>query len=259
MSSPGTVSKRRGASPTPAAPEAPARVRRSDKPQTYSSPAILARRRRILDETRQLIAEQGLANFNMNELCKRAGVAKRTLYNAFQTREQMIAIAIGEYFQDYIDRIPYTAPAGTLQRNIERLISVSRRNVRIRNYIRAIMSIFFSPEVDSDIWRTMQGMATRPTLEWLTNLAAHRQLQPWIDADRLAEDLVRLEYAVVNDWSLGRIPDDELTHHLLISFLTFMAGATRGAPNIEIREAIRQIEEKGVPHVKAVARAPVAK
>jgi AcrR family transcriptional regulator len=232
----------------------PAPPRRAETPQTYSSPAIRARRRRILEETRLLIAEQGLANFNMNELCKRAGVAKRTLYNAFQTREQMIAIAIGEYFQDYIDRIPYTAPPGTLQRNVERLVSVSRRNLKIRNYIRAIMSIFFSPEADTDIWRTMQGMATRPTLEWLSNLAARRQLQPWVEPERLAEDLVRLEYSVVNDWSLGRIADEELTHHLLLSFLTFTAGATRGAANAEIREAISHIKTAGVPPVGAASK-----
>jgi AcrR family transcriptional regulator len=246
---------RPGEAAKPAKPETASRARRSDKPQTYSSPAILARRRRILEETRRLIAEQGLVNFNMNELCKRAGVAKRTLYNAFQTREQMIAIAISEYFQDYVDRIPYTAPPGTLHHNLERLISVSRRNVRIRNYIRAIMSIFFSADANSDIWRTMQGMATRPTLEWLANLAAKRQLQPWVDMHRLAADLVRLEYAVVNDWSLGRIGDEELTPHLLTSFLTVAAGATRGAANAEIREAIQQITEVGVPEVKAVAKA----
>jgi AcrR family transcriptional regulator len=235
---------------------APARAPRAAQPQTYSSPAIRARRRRILEESRRMIAEDGLLNFNMNELCKRAGVAKRTLYNAFQTREQLIAIAISEYFQEYVDRIPYSAPVGTLQNNLERLVSVTQRNVHIRNYIRAIMSIFFSADADSNIWRTMQGMATRPTLEWLANLAARRQLQPWIEPQNLADDLVRLEYGIVNDWSLGRLSDDDLTPHLLLSFLTYMAGATRGAANTEIREAIRHIQEHGVPMVSAVPKTP---
>ena len=37
-----------------------------EKRLTYASPAILARRRRILDETRTLIAEQGIGNFCIN-------------------------------------------------------------------------------------------------------------------------------------------------------------------------------------------------
>ena len=65
-----------------------------DRPQTYSSPAIMERRRRILEETRKIIAEKGIAALSMNEIGQRAGVAKRTLYNAFQTRERMIASAI---------------------------------------------------------------------------------------------------------------------------------------------------------------------
>ena len=60
-----------------------------DRPQTYSSPAIIERRRRILEETRKVIAEQGIAALSMNEIGQRAGVAKRTLYNAFQTRERI--------------------------------------------------------------------------------------------------------------------------------------------------------------------------
>jgi AcrR family transcriptional regulator len=239
---------------SPKAPAPRAKAPRAAQPQTYSSPAIRARRRRILEEGRRMIAEDGLLNFNMNELCKRAGVAKRTLYNAFQTREQLIAVAISEYFQEYVDRIPYSAPLGTLQNNLERLISVTQRNVHIRNYIRAIMSIFFSADAESDIWRTMQGMATRPTLEWLRNLAARRQLQPWIEPQNLADDLVRLEYGIVNDWSLGRLSDEDLTPHLLLSFLTYMAGATRGAANAEIRETIEQIQAKGVPTISAVAK-----
>jgi AcrR family transcriptional regulator len=244
-------------------PEAPAPAdlepaARQGKPSTYSSPAIRERRRRILEETRRMIADEGLANFNMNELCKRAEVAKRTLYNAFQTREQLIASAISEYFEEYVQRIPYSAPEGTLHHNLERLISVSQRNVRIPNYIRAIMSIYFSADSESDIWKSMQAMAVRPTLAWLQQLATRRQLQAGIEPELLANDLVRLEYAVINDWSLGRIPDEELTPHLLTSFLTYVAGATRGAANAEIRETIVRIKEDGVPQVPGVGRARTA-
>ena len=50
-----------------------------EKVLVYSSPAIHARRRRILEETRKLIAERGLIGFSMDEICKRADVSKRTL------------------------------------------------------------------------------------------------------------------------------------------------------------------------------------
>jgi AcrR family transcriptional regulator len=231
---------------------APARLL-GEKPLTYSSPAIIERRRRILEESRKMISEGGLDGFNMGELCKRAGVAKRTLYNAFQTKERIISIAISEYSEEYVERIPFSSPVGTLQRNLERLISVCQRNLKIRNYVSAIMTIYFSREVSPDIWTTMNSMATRPTLQWLERLQAKRQLQPWIDARQLADDVVRYEYATINDWCQGRLQDHELVPRLVMSFLTFMAGATRGAARAEIEAMILQIQENGVPKVPPVS------
>ncbi|WP_210163190.1 TetR/AcrR family transcriptional regulator [Niveispirillum irakense] len=227
-----------------------------EKVLVYSSPAIHARRRRILEETRKLIAERGLIGFSMDEICKRADVSKRTLYNAFQTKERMIAMAIHEYFERYISRLPYSSPAGTLQRNVERMVFVIQRNRQIRNYISAIMSIYFSLDADSDIWTTMHSMAVTPNLQWIEALKARRQLQPWIDAQRLADDVVRFEYAIIYDWCRGHIADDAVIPHLLTTCLTLMSGATRGAARKEIEAVLDDIREGRLPLAATSAGTP---
>lgn len=213
----------------------------------YSSPAIHERRRRILEETRKMIAEHGLAGFSMDEIGKRAGVAKRTLYNAYQTKERMIAIAIHEYFERYLQSIPYTGEIGSMQRNVERMIFVIQRNRQLRNYISAIMSIYFSSEAGSDIWNTMHSMAVDSHLQWINSLRSKRQLQPWVDPQRLADDIVRLEYAIINDWCRGKIEDDEVVYHLVRAFLTTAAGAARGAARKEIEDMLIEFKTSGVP------------
>ncbi len=217
----------------------------SERPQTYASPAIIERRKRILEETRQVIAENGITALNMNDIGRRAGVAKRTLYNAFQTRERMIAAAIQEYFEEYVSRITFTQPAGSLQHNLERMISVVQRNRRIPNYIRAIMALYFSPEVDEDIWLAMHSIATRQNRAWIENLSASKQLQAWVEVDTLVDDLVRLEYAMINDWARGRIPDDAIIVRLICSYLTLMLGAVRGAARKEVEGMLKDIAERG--------------
>lgn len=217
----------------------------NERPQTYASPAIIERRRRILEETRQVIAENGIAALNMNDIGRRAGVAKRTLYNAFQTRERMIAAAIQEYFEEYVSRITFAQPSGTLLHNLERMISVVQRNRRIPNYIRAIMSLYFSPEVDEDIWLAMHSMATRQNRAWIENLAAGKQLQPWVEVDTLVDDLVRLEYAMINDWARGRIGDDAILVRLITSYLTLILGAVRGGARKEVEAMLKDIAERG--------------
>ena len=57
---------------------------------TNSSPAMFDRRRRILCAVRDLIRERGLDGFNIRELCRRAEVAQRTVYNAFGSKENTI-------------------------------------------------------------------------------------------------------------------------------------------------------------------------
>jgi AcrR family transcriptional regulator len=217
----------------------------TERPQTYSSPAIIERRRRILEETRNVIAEQGIAALSMNDICQRAGVAKRTLYNAFQTRERMIASAIQEYFDEYVSRIDYATPPGTLQHNLERMISVVQRNRKIRNYIKAIMALYFSSDVDHDIWTAMHTPATDHNGIWIAALEKKRQLQPWVQADRLVDDLVRFEYATINDWAQGRIPDDEVIVRLVSSYLACVSGSLKGAARKEVETLIGDIAERG--------------
>lgn len=231
----------------------------AERPNTYNSPAIIERRRRILDETRIIIAEQGIAAVSMNEICKRAGVAKRTLYNAFQTRERMIATAIKEYFDEYVAQIAFDSPPGTMMHNLERMISVVQRNRKIRNYIRAILSLYFSPDVDEDIWTAMHSPALQHNMEWIRALEARRQLQSWVDAEELVDDLVRFEYATIHDWAQGRIADDEIVIRLVSSYLTFVLGAVAGAARKEIERLLKDIAENGVEALPKPRRAPLSR
>jgi len=194
-----------------------------------------------------MIAERGLAGFSMDEIGKRAGVAKRTLYNAYQTKERMIAIAIHEYFERYLSQIPYTSQVGSLRRNVERMVFVINRNRQLRNYISALMSLYFSTDADSDIWNTMHSMAVESNLQWINTLKAKRQLQPWIDADRLADDIVRLEYAIINDWSRGKIADEDVVFFVVRACLTLAAGAARGAARKEIETILLELHTTGIP------------
>lgn len=225
-----------------------------ERPQTYSSPAIIERRRRILEETRKIIAEEGIAALSMNEIGQRAGVAKRTLYNAFQTRERMIATAIQEYFDEYIGRIAYANAPGTMLHNLERMISIVQRNAKIRNYIKAIMALYFSPDVDHDIWMATHLPAARHNRQWIEVLAAKKQLQPWAEAGKLVEDLVRFEYATINDWAQGRIPDDEVIVRLVSGYLTSLLGALKGAARKEVEALIKDIAECGMDALPAPSR-----
>ena len=64
-----------------------------------SSEAMFDRRRRILRVARKMIGSDGLENFNMRDLGKKADVSTRTIYNAFGSKETVIALAIYTFFE----------------------------------------------------------------------------------------------------------------------------------------------------------------
>jgi len=215
----------------------------------YSSPSIVARRHRILNETRKMIGEVGIANLSMDDVARRADVAKRTLYNAFQSKEHLIASAISKYFEDYASKIDYSTEDATLDRMIERLVIVARRNMAIRNYTRALMNVYFASDVDPEIRQAIYEIASKSHEPWVRELERKRQLQPWVDGDELVADLVRVRYATAHAWAEGQIPHDRLVHEALRCFFTYMAGVTTGAMRKQIVEVLAGLEE--LPLLKA--------
>lgn len=222
----------------------PARTGMKGRASGYASPTILARRDRILSETRRMISEVGLNRLGMDDVARRANVAKRTLYNAFQSKEQLVATAISRYFDAYEQKISYSkTDTTTLDWVVERLIIVAQRNLAIRNYTRALMAIYHSSDVDPEIRKAIHDIAASGHEAWIHKLAESRQLQPWINPDTLVSLLVRYRYAVAQAWSEGEIPEDDLVIEVLRGFFTFMAGATKGRARKEILELLENLED----------------
>ena len=194
----------------------------------YSSPLITERRKRILHEARKMIAERGIERFSIRELCRRADVAQRTLYNAFHSKDRVIALAIREAYEDVNNALRYSTSAETLEGILDRLIAVNRRNLRARNYTLAVTSIYFSPNTGEDIWNSLREMVFLNLRQWLDRLQRDGELQPWVNPVELAEDIANVEYAVINDWARGRIHDDDYVRRLVTSVLWLTIGATKG-------------------------------
>jgi AcrR family transcriptional regulator len=229
------------------------------KRASYSSPAIVARRARILELTRELIAEQGLAAFSISELGQRANVAKQTIYNIFQTKERMIATAINEYFEQREDQIHYHSPQGTMERMIERTIIAGRRGESLPHYMGALMAIYFLPDPDADIWAAIQRSTTHAHKPWIEALAADGLLQSWISPDELTADMAVLRNGLTFEWCRGRIGIEEALRRKVVGLLNMMAGATREPVRAEIEARLGEVLDRGLPNYMPPADPPATR
>jgi AcrR family transcriptional regulator len=227
----------------------PSRLVLSTNPENepiYSSVAIQERRKRILAEARRMIAHDGIDKFSIRTLCRNADVAQRTLYNAFQSKDRLIALAISEAYEDVNRHMRYRTPPDTLVGIIDRLISVNTRNLKARNYTRAVVSLYFSPTISEDIWNALRGMAFRNLRQWLERMAHQGALEPWINVEEAAGDFANLEYSIINDWAVGRLSDDAYLPRLILSVLTHTAGITFGPYRDEAIAMAKAIRDTGV-------------
>lgn len=217
----------------------------SGRTPVYASAGMHDRRRRILSAARNMIATGGLEQFSMRELGERANVAQRTLYNIFQSKDHLLAEAVKENYFGFVNHAKYEHEAGTLHGAVERLVLVHRENIRIKNYTRTLMAVYFAPQTDHELWTTIHDISADNHRVWIQRLADKRQLHPWIDVDQAANRLTSVEYATINEWCQNLIRDDAFVDTLTVAVLTFVAGLTRGAAYREIVGALADFASGG--------------
>lgn len=202
-----------------------------------SSPAMFERRRRILTEASKLIGRGHADGFSVRELCERAGVAPNTLYNAFGSKENVIALAISQYFEDFHRNVTFRHDPHSFEGVLEREFATIVRNLSIPAYVRAVAALYFSPSSPSSLRAALVSIAGRPYLPWLGELRASRQLERNVDLDRVAINLAALSYAHVQEWQVEGLDEAAYVATRMDAVLCYLGGIARG----EARKAVRAL------------------
>jgi AcrR family transcriptional regulator len=214
----------------------PRRQRKTDdtvEPRTgagrvYSSAQMHDRRRRILEETRKAIEEGGIENLSVRELCKRADIAQRTLYNAFGSKDRVVGLAIRDHYLAQLGRMKFAATQDSIEGVIERMVRVSLRATRQRNYLKAILEVYFSAVPHPDIVNATRDIAVGNVMPWLLRLQEIGQMNPHLPIDEVAGNMADLVLLIMRRWSTGEIGGKAMREQIVRGFLNLAVGATVG-------------------------------
>ncbi|WP_404478624.1 TetR/AcrR family transcriptional regulator [Novosphingobium sp. BL-52-GroH] len=217
-----------------------------DKPRVYASPSILERRRRILKETRLMVAEDGYEFFSVRKLCQRAEVAQRTLYNSFQNKDRLIAIALREAIKDLHRKEKYNTERNSVAGILDRAITAHRHNFRVPNYAKAVTSIYFGSNTPTDVRDSLRDISIQRTREWLAHMNANGHVEPWVDEAKFADIVADAQYAVINDWAQGRVSNEGYIFCLVETMVLLISGATRGPVREEAAQIMTEMRATGM-------------
>jgi len=182
------------------------------------------RRHRIVTAARDLIRETGDTGLSMRAIAAWAGVSLSTPYNLFGSK-RAIVLAVLEDIEEFHERFSKTRSADGIERIFQAL------SMSIRFYVE-----------DPDFYRTlwtgvfdMSGKEVRQALAqperdafWLALInaaAAEGAVRPEIDTALLMRDLDFTFGAVMLNWVLGAVANDELEAATAYGYALTLAGA----------------------------------
>lgn len=207
-----------------------------------SSEAMFDRRRRILREARKMISGGGLDGFNMRDLGERANVSTRTIYNAFGSKEMVIALAIHAYFETFVTHVKFPEDPHTFKGALARQVTSTLRDVDIPHYMKALVALYFSPTLHPDIRTVLLDLASRSWVPWLHGVQVLKQLRSGVNISDLIIDLGNLQYGKIHDWCLGTLDDEQFLNKTLSGILLFMMGATEGKARKSASDAFARLQ-----------------
>ena len=210
-----------------------------------SSEAMFDRRHRILHEARKMISRGGLDGFSMRELSKRADVSTRTIYNAFGSKETVVALAIHAYFETFVAHVGFEDGPQTFKGALTRQITSTLRDIDMPHYMQALVRLYFSPTLHPDIRSVLLDLATRSWVLWLDGLKTLGKLGEAVDVSDLIIDLSNIQYSKIHEWVLGTLDDEAFLTKTMSGILLLLIGATRGNARAGVEEMFVQLQSDG--------------
>jgi AcrR family transcriptional regulator len=192
--------------------------------RTYASAQISERRARILAAALDLIIETGSTGFTIQELSRRAGVAPRTLYYAFGGKEGVIESAVLEHFSDLARQHGLTPTPPYAPWVIKGLAASLAEILRVPNYARAMVDVYFSSSASQRIVAALRRNANGMSAIWLRAEIEADHVWAWVDPEAFLQQLSDLQYAALHTWCIGELSANEFAQRRRLNFLTLAQG-----------------------------------
>lgn len=198
------------------------------KTRKYASTRQQERRSKIMEETRDLIAEFGVEGVTMRDLAERSGVALATLYNNYGSKDALISDAVQELFEERLTNLAQVPTEADPLLAYETRLKASVSEIhRIPEYAKVMTVLYFTQSGQDGIRDILHGFAKSGYLAVLENLAQDGLLLDTVVPDLLADEITSSNYAVIAKWRQGHVTDEALFNRMMYTGLTLIAGSAR--------------------------------
>lgn len=192
----------------------------------------------ILAAAREALTEKGYDGVTMNALAEKAGVVKKTLYNLYGSKDDLLLAAISEVIDSYRgDRL-------AVDRGIPAIIAsraaATRQIVATPEYAEAMTRALVQAEAGHALVQVLLKDAVANNLSNLEAAAANDELEPHVDIPELAEQLASQGWGLILLWIKGLVPLEQFEARSLRGLTTLLLAVTRGPRRRALTELLTQ-------------------
>lgn len=206
----------------------------------YESPRQLARQSNILHCVREMLSEIGYAGTTMRVLADKAKVAPATLYNLYVSKDQLVAAAVTDLFEELAQEVVATGVAEGVEYLVESVKANAEQMRRTPAYAEAMSIVAFNLEPGHPLVDALFARPYQVAVEQLAIAQRKGQLLPHVDPENLARHLMGQSWGMVLLWRMGFIPVADLVDERAKDYLMTLIGVTRGPVRKRLQ---RQLEE----------------
>ena len=198
---------------------------------------------RILEATRELLAERGYDRVTVRELAERCGVSVPTLYNRFGGKDELIARAVEARFAPVLTSNGEDEEAAGYARLMALVGRIADGVVELADYHRALLRAFTQVRETGAIHESLAHGLAGAIGEQLGEMRGRRQLADWVSIDVLAAQVATACIAATMTWSSGAVSDAGLRAFMEHSVGLLLAASSRGATQRALLERVQAAQE----------------
>ena len=199
------------------------------------------RRQRIIGATREIVAKHGYDGMVMSKVAEQARVSPTTLYNLFNTKDQLLHESLRDLLIEQTRRVRKASGGPSWRYLLEMIQDGARMAESEPAYAEAITQAMLRAGPGDSLIETLLRSTQREMQKSLDIMQREGELDERIDTRQFSISLQGLYWSSFIFWSKGLVRLSDLQRTLLTNFLGMLIPATQGATRQELETLYQNV------------------
>lgn len=192
------------------------------------------RRERILSAARDMVADHGYEGMVMSHVAEKAGVSPTTLYNLYNTKDELVLEALRELLLQNVLKISAESAGPGWKFILKMILNGAWMANSAPAYAEAITQAMLRANSGDALIEMLLGNSRRDILLSLRAMREAGELDPRVNTDALATSLVGVYWSTFMLWNKGLVKLQAMEHTLQLNFLAILIPPSLGAARAEL-------------------------